>query len=116
MTMLRYDKVLDSVEKKAGYPKEICDAVIKGLSETIVYNTMMGKTVEIPEFGSFKLKFMGARSIPRHYMSGETAMAARHFKLSFSEYKPVKERYLKHFKKQLGLLDEAEAQEKEDSE
>ena len=114
MTMMRYDKVVESVEKKAGYPKEICQSVIEGLTETIVYNTMMGKTVEIEGFGSFKLKFMNARSIPRHYMSGETAMCERHFKVSFSEYKPVKTRILRHFKKQLGLIDEAAREEQEE--
>lgn len=107
MSVMSYARVLDATAKRLGHEadRETVNKVCAAFIETILQNAIDGKTVQIENFGSFRLKFLNRRSIPQHYMSGEEAMSEAHFKLTFKEHMAVKRRMVKTYREYLDLED-----------
>lgn len=99
--VMSYKQVLESVSRKTGINVTYCRAISDELFDVISKNAISGKTVQIKGFGVFRLKFLGARTIPRHYISGEKSITPAHFKLSFKEYQPLRERICERFRAEL---------------
>lgn len=86
----RYKDLIDRVSRSTGFPKEQVKAIVDNAAETVLVHATLGKNVMIDNFGIFKMKHLGKRSIEQHYISGERAIAPEHMKLSFKEAAYVK--------------------------
>lgn len=113
MSVMRYRAVIESVSKKCGLPKETVKDVIDQTVETVIKNTINGKTVQIEGFGSFLLRFLNRRTLPQNYLTGEEAIAESHFKIAFKEYAEVKRRIYEKYDEMLRTIREFEKAEME---
>lgn len=86
----RYKDLIDRVSRSTGFPQEQVKAIIDNAVDAVLVHTTLGKSVEIENFGIFKMKHMNKRTIAQHYISGEKAIAPEHMKLSFKESAYIK--------------------------
>lgn len=86
----RYKDLIDRVSRSTGFPQEQVKAIIDNAVDAVLVHTTLGKSVEIENFGIFKMKHMNKRTIAQHYISGEEAIAPEHMKLSFNESAYIK--------------------------
>lgn len=86
----RYKDLINRISRSTGFPKEQVKAIVDNAAETVIVHATLGKNVMIDNFGVFKMKHLGKRSIERHYISGEKAISPEHMKLSFTESACVK--------------------------
>lgn len=87
----------------SGYDRSVVEPVCASLVEVISSEVIRGQTVQVDNFGMFKLRFLNRRTIPKHYISGEEAMSEQHFKISFKEYLPLRQRIVKAYRTFLDL-------------
>lgn len=85
-----YKELVARVSRSTGYPTEQCKAILDNAFNTILVHVTLGKSVEVKDFGIFKMKHMGRRTISQHYVSGEEAISPEHMKLSFKEAAHIK--------------------------
>lgn len=106
MAVMKYPRLIATVARKTGWEETYVKEIIDCMARTIIENAMSGHTIQIDNFGSFALKFLNRRTISRNYISGESAMSPMHFKLTFKEYMPVRQRICEIFKDVLVEKDE----------
>ena len=95
MSVVNYKKLLAKTGKLSGVDVSVVEPVCAALIEAIIQEAMKGHTVQIENFGMFRLKFLHKRVMQTHPVSGEEAVSEEHIKLSFKEYTPLKQRISK---------------------
>ena len=89
-----------AVAKETGVSEEVVSAVYDALFENISDHIMCGKTVQIPEFGNFKLKHLSRRATYDFMTQDVTSFSEEHLKIHFMAYTDLKRRATRKLKRQ----------------
>lgn len=103
------DLQVKAVSKETGVSEDTVSAVYDAVFKTISDKIMAGKTVQVPDFGNFKLKHLDRRATYNYLTQGVTSVADEHLKIHFMAYTDLKRRATRKLKRQKAREENKEA-------
>lgn len=100
-------RLIKDISKRCEMPEEEVDKIFTTTFEVIKDRIMDGYTVQIEDFGNFKLKHLKRRAIGMHYVSGRPAVSEEHLKIEFLAYSDLKRRAQRKLMRQKKKEEEA---------
>lgn len=86
------ERLVKDIVKRCDVPEDVVDKVFTTTFEVIKDRIMDGYTVQVENFGNFKLKHLKRRAIGMHYVSGRPAVSEEHLKIEFLAYVDLQRR------------------------
>lgn len=85
-------QIVTQLSKKTGLDYLKADEVVEYLFDHISKKIMQGYTVQVTNFGSFKLKHLGRRVQMNETMTDHPSVSEEHLKIHFMAYDDLKRR------------------------